>query len=337
MVNVIIPVAGLGTRLRPQTWSKPKPLVSVAGKPVLGHVLDRLTVLDLNKVVFVTGYLGDQIQEYVENTYDFDAAFVQQKEQLGQSHAVIMAREEVSGPTVILFPDMLFEADLTQLATLDADGAIFSKEVDDPRRFGVIVSENGSIRELVEKPEEPVSNRAVVGIYYFKKIEQLFDAIDFQMEHNLQQGNEYYLAAALQHMIDEGVRLTPLSVQVWEDCGKPEALLSTNRFLLDKRSQSPDIPGSVIVPPVVIDPSARIKNSVIGPYASVGEGVSIQNSIVQDSIVDDGAQIETMLLRDSIVGRQALVRGDFMRMNVGDSSDIVLAATSENHGSTRGQ
>ncbi len=335
MVNVIIPVAGLGTRLRPQTWSKPKPLVSVAGKPVLGHVLDRLTVLDINKVVFVTGYLGDQIEEYVRGHYMFEAAFVQQREQLGQSHAVIMARDEVSGPTMILFPDMLFEADLTQLSTIDADGAIFSKEVDDPRRFGVLVTENGLIRELVEKPEEPVSNLAVVGIYYFKEIENLFASIDYQMEHNLQQGNEYYLAAALQHMIDEGTKLTYLPVQVWEDCGKPEALLSTNRFLLDQHSETPQIPGSVIVPPVVVDPTATVRNSVIGPYASVGAGVTITNSIVTDSIVDDGAQIETMLLRDSIVGRQALVRGDFMRMNVGDTSDIVLAANSSN-GNARG-
>lgn len=336
MVNVIIPVAGLGTRLRPQTWSKPKPLVSVAGKPVLGHVLDRLEVLKLNKVVFVTGYLGDQIQEYVRENYSFESAFVEQQPQLGQSHAVIMARDEITGPTVILFPDMLFEADLSQLASVAADGAIFAKEVADPRRFGVIVPENGLIRELVEKPTEPVSNLAVVGIYFFKQIERLFDAIDFQIKHNLQQGNEYYLAAALQHMIDGGTRLTYLPVQVWEDCGKPEALLSTNRFLLNERSETPRIPGSVVVPPVVIDPTASIKNSVIGPYASVGKGVTIQNSIVTDSIVDDGAQIETMLLRDSIVGRHALVRGDFMRMNVGDSSDIVLAANSSSNGNISG-
>ncbi len=336
MVNVIIPVAGLGTRLRPQTWSKPKPLVSVAGKPVLGHVLDRLSVLDINKVVFVTGYLGDQIEAYVRRNYSFDASFVEQREQLGQSHAVIMARNEVSGPTVIVFPDMLFEADLSQLSSLEADGAIFAKEVDDPRRFGVIVAENGRIKDLVEKPQEFVSDLAVVGIYYFKEITTLFDAIDYQMKHNLQQGNEYYLAAALQHMIDEGTYLTYLPVQVWEDCGKPEALLSTNRFLLRQRSETPSIPGCVIVPPVVVDPTATIRNSVIGPFASVGAGVSIHNSIVTDSIVDEGAQIETMLLRDSIVGRQALVRGDFMRMNVGDSSDIVLASNGESNGNSRG-
>lgn len=336
MVNVIIPVAGLGTRLRPQTWSKPKPLVSVAGKPVLGHVLDRLAVLDLAKVVFVTGYLGDQIEAYVRKNYDFDASFVSQREQLGQSHAVHMAREEVTGPTVIVFPDMLFEADLTQLERIEADGAIFVKEVDDPRRFGVIVTENGRINELVEKPQDQISNLAVVGIYYFRKIEQLFGAIEYQMANGLQQGNEYYLAAAVQHMIDGGAYLTHLPVDVWEDCGKPEALLSTNRFLLRQGGTTPNIPGSVIVPPVVIDPSATVRNSVIGPFASVGAGVSILNSIVTDSIVDDGALIETVMLQGSIVGQNAYVRGDFMRVNVGDSSDIVLAANSEIAGSNRG-
>jgi len=336
MVNVIIPVAGLGTRLRPQTWSKPKPLVSVAGKPVLGHVLDRLSVLDLDKVVFVTGYLGDQIEQYVRDNYDFDARFVSQREQLGQSHAVHMARGVVTGPTVIVFPDMIFEADLTMLSRIDSDGAIFVKAVEDPRRFGVIVADHGRILELVEKPTNPISNLAVVGIYYFRKIESLFDAIEYQMSNDLQQGNEYYLAAALQHLIDNGMNLTHLPVEVWEDCGKPEALLSTNRFLLRKGGEIPSIPGSVIVPPVVIAPTASVRNSVIGPFASVGAGVTINNSIVTDSIVDDGAQIETVMLRGSIVGQNAYVRGDFMRVNVGDSSDIVLAANSESAGATRG-
>src|SRR5690606_14920948 len=203
-MNIIIPVAGLGTRLRPQTWSKPKPLVSVAGKPVLGHVLDRLLALPIDKVVFVTGYLGDQIEDYVRQNYRFDATFVEQKEQLGQSHAIIQARGEVTGPTLVVFPDMLFEADLEQISGLTADGALFVKEVDDPRRFGVIEVENGRITRLVEKPETMVSNLAIVGIYYFRAVEDLFDAIDYQMAHNIQTKGEYFLADAIQHMIDQG-------------------------------------------------------------------------------------------------------------------------------------
>lgn len=336
-MNVIIPVAGLGTRLRPQTWSKPKPLVSVAGKPVLGHVLDRLSRLPLDKVVFVTGYLGDQIEGYVRANYGFESAFVAQREQLGQSHAVIQARGEVSGPTLIVFPDMLFEADLEQLETTTADGALFVKEVSDPRRFGVVVVENGRICRLVEKPVDAVSNLAIVGLYYFKEAGELFDAIDFQMEHDIQSNGEYWLADAIQHMIDKGRCFTWLNVSVWEDCGKPEALLQTNRYMLQRLgNEVTPVPGAVIVPPVVIDPTATIRNSVIGPYASIGARVTVSNSIVADSIVDEDAQIETVMLARSIIGRQAYVRGDFMRVNVGDSSDIMLAGSNGNGNDGRG-
>jgi len=329
-LNVIIPVAGLGTRLRPHTWSKPKPLVSVAGKPVLGHVIDRLIALPLNTVVFVTGYLGDQIEEYVRTTYSFEAEFVEQTEPRGQSDAVIQARDLVTGPTLIVFPDMIFEADLQRLLTLTADGALFVKEVENPRRFGVVVTENGRITRLVEKPEQPISNLAVVGLYYFRRIERLFEAIEYQIAHNLQQGNEFYLATAIQHLIDEGADLTYLPVSVWEDTGTPDALLATNRYLLSHQDGSaPSIEGSVVVPPVFIDPTAQVHRSVIGPFASIGAGVCVSNSIVTDAIVDAGANIETAMLTASIVGRSALVRGEFLRVNVGDTSDIVLAAPSE--------
>ncbi|HUY99327.1 MAG TPA: sugar phosphate nucleotidyltransferase [Thermomicrobiaceae bacterium] len=336
-MNVIIPVAGLGTRLRPQTWSKPKPLVNVAGKPVLGHVLDRLLQLPLNRVVFVTGYLGDQIESYVRANYRFDAVFVEQREQLGQSDAVIQARDEVEGPTMIVFPDMLFEADLEQLETLDADGALFVKAVDDPRRFGVVVLEDGRIARLVEKPRDAISNLAVVGIYYFRDIACLFHAIDVQVRERITTGGEYYLADAIQHLIDHGARFSSLNVSVWEDCGNPDALLTTNRYMLERLGyDTPIISGAVIVPPVVIDPTATIRNAVIGPFASIGARVSVTNSIITDSIVDEGAQIETAMLTRSIIGRQAYVRGDFVRVNLGDSSDITLAGSSDSGANGRG-
>lgn len=326
-MNIIIPVAGLGKRLRPQTWSRPKPLVSVAGQPVLGHVLDRLMTLPVERAVFVTGYLGDQIEQHVRSNYDIDSHFVEQAKPLGQSHAIIQARGKVSGETLIVFPDMLFEADLRQTIDLPHDGALFVKEVEDPRKFGVVIKEGERITRLVEKPDEPVSNEAVIGIYYFKEIEALFDAIDHQMAQNLQKDGEFYIADAIQHMIDGGSSITTLPVSVWEDCGSPDALLHTNRYLLDRfgiASEPRD--GNVIIPPVVIDPSAEIKESVIGPYASIGAGVQIDHSLVRDSIVDEGAQIETAMLSESIVGRDALVTGDYLRVNVGDSSDILLAA-----------
>jgi glucose-1-phosphate thymidylyltransferase len=325
-MNIIVPVAGLGKRLRPHTWSRPKPLVSVAGQPVLGHVLDRLTTLPIDRAVFVTGYLGDQIEKYVRANYEIDSVFVEQAEPLGQSHAIIQARGSVTGETLIVFPDMLFEADLEQILALEHEGALFVKEVEDPRKFGVVVLDGDRITKLVEKPETPVSNQAVIGIYYVREIEHLFDAIDYQMRENLQKDGEFYIADAIQHLIDTGSSYTTLPVSIWEDCGSPEALLSTNRYLLERFGKEP-VPsdGNVFVSPVFVDPTAEISGSVVGPYASIGAGVQVRHSIITDSIVDEGAQIETTMLTKSIVGRDAYVSGDFIQVNVGDSSDIVLA------------
>ncbi|TVR68731.1 MAG: nucleotidyltransferase [Sphaerobacteraceae bacterium] len=326
-MNIIIPVAGLGKRLRPHTWSRPKPLVSVAGKPMLGHVLDRLLTVPVERVVFVTGYLGDQIEDHVRANYDFDVDFVEQTVPRGQSDAIIRARGKVTGETLVVFPDMLFEVDLNEAIELSHDGALFVKEVDDPRKFGVVVKDGDLITRLVEKPQEPVSNEAVIGIYYFKNIEDLFDGIDYQMENDLQKDGEFFIADAIQYMIDQGKSITTLKASVWEDCGSPEALLHTNRYLLDNFGEAPNVNGNnVILPPVVIDPSAQIEGSVIGPHASIGANVEVRDSIVRDSIVDNGAEIETAMLTASIVGREALVTGDFMRVNAGDSSDILLAA-----------
>ncbi|HUG17294.1 MAG TPA: sugar phosphate nucleotidyltransferase [Thermomicrobiales bacterium] len=329
-MNVIIPVGGLGTRLRPQTWSRPKPLVSVAGKPVLGHVLDSLTGLTLDRVVFVTGFLGDQIEEYVRSNYQYDAVFVRQEEPRGQSHAIIKARGQIAGPTIVIFPDMIFEADLESLESIDCDGAIFVKEVDDPRRFGVVVLDGDRVTHLIEKPDDPTSNLAVMGIYYVSEVRNLFRAIDAQMADDVKTKGEYFLADALQMMIDDGAHFTTIPATVWEDCGTPSALLNTNRYLLSRSDDTPNVEGSVIIPPVFIADSARIERSVIGPNASIGDNVHVDRALIRDSIVDAGAVIESAMLTRSIIGRDAFVRGEPLRVNVGDSADIDLRSTGDN-------
>lgn len=332
-MNIIIPVGGLGTRLRPQTWSRPKPLVSVAGKPVLGHVLDTLSAVDIDRAVFVTGFLGEQIEEYIRSHYHFDAVFVEQAQPLGQSHAIVQARGQVAGPTLIVFPDMVFEAPLDRLVTLDTDGAIFVKEVDDPRRFGVVMLDEGRVTRLIEKPQDPKSNLAIMGVYYVREIRQLFQAIDRQMAEGIQTKGEYYLADAVQLMIDGGAEFTTLPATVWEDCGTPDALLQTNRFLLSRSHTCPSTIDAVVVPPVFISETARVTGSVIGPNVSIGDNVVVENAIVSESIVDDGATIDSAMLTRSIVGRDAIVRGEPLRVNVGDSSDIDLRSNRENgHG-----
>lgn len=334
-MNIIIPVGGLGTRLRPQTWSRPKPLVSVAGKPVLGHVLDSLSAIEIDRAVFVTGFLGEQIEEYVRENYDFDSVFVKQDKPLGQSHAILQAREQISGPSLVIFPDMVFEAPLDELGALDTDGAIFVKEVDDPRRFGIVMLDDGRATRLIEKPQEPKSNLAIMGVYYVREIQKLFQAIDRQMAEGIQTKGEYYLADAVQLMIDDGARFVALPATVWEDCGTPDALLQTNRFLLARSHTCPTTPDAVVIPPVFIADSAKISGSVIGPDVSIGDDVVVENAIVSDSIVDAGATIESAMLTRSIVGRDAIVRGEPLRVNVGDSSDIDLRSNREN-GSSRG-
>jgi glucose-1-phosphate thymidylyltransferase len=322
-MKVIIPTAGLGTRLRPHTYSKPKPLISVAGKPVLGHILDTLGLIQIDELVFITGYLGNQIEAYVRENYSFPARFIEQTELKGQAHAIYLARDIVSGPTLILFVDTIFEADLSQLNQIDADGVIYVKEVNDPRRFGVTFIENGYITRLIEKPESGISNLAMIGLYYVRDAQWLMRAIHDLLEQNIQTKGEFYLADALQLMIDEGARFIAEPVTVWEDCGKPETVLRTNRYLLDHgRGQLGRTEGSIVIPPVYIDDSAQVVNAIIGPYVSIAAGAVVRDSIVRDSIINRDALIQSATLQNSLVGDNALVQGDFRELNVGDSSEI---------------
>lgn len=325
-MKVILPLAGLGTRLRPHTYSKPKPLVTVAGKTVLGHVLDSLAGLPIAEVIFITGYLGDQIEEYVRTHYSFPARYVEQTELRGQAHAINLASDYIDQPVLIIFVDTIVKTNLHKLLDYQGDGVLYVKEVDDPRRFGVAVIEDGRIVRLVEKPKTPVSNLAVIGVYYLQNWQLLREALRDVIAQGIQTGGEYYLADALQLMIDRNARFEAWPVEVWEDCGTVEALLQTNRYLLGHgHARLPDhTKNSVVIPPVYVAPTAKLSNSVVGPNASVGEGVTISDSIVRDSIVSDGAAISRATLETSIVGSNAIVKGSFRRVNVGDESEIDL-------------
>jgi len=323
-MKAVIPLAGLGTRLRPHTLSRPKPLVFVAGKPVLGHVLDRLAGLPIDEMIFITGYLGEQIEAYVRETYPYKARFVEQRELKGQAHAIHLAREFIDQPLLIVFVDTIFEADLSHLESLDCDGAIFVKEVKDPRRFGVAVVEDGRVARLVEKPRTPVSNLAVVGVYYLRDWKLFVDCLDELLERDIKTQGEYYLADALQLMIDRGAKLSAFPIDVWEDTGTPEALLETNRYLL--RGRSVDVDGetqdSMIIPPVIAAAGCKIVNSIVGPNVSIAAGAIVLNSIIRDSIVGEGAQVSGAVLADSIIGNNALIEWSPRRLNVSDYSQI---------------
>ena len=322
-MKVIIPLAGFGKRLRPHTYTRPKPLVNVAGKPVLGHILDRLKGLDVEEIIFIVGYLGEQIQDYVERHYDFKTQYVEQKELLGQAHAIYLAREYMKGPALIIFVDTIFDAELGDLSQLGDDGVLFVKEVEDPRRFGVVVLEDGYVTRLIEKPEGMEHKLAVIGVYYVRESEALLESIRELLERRMQTQGEYYLADAFQLMIDSGKKLSVRPVEVWEDCGKPETVLHTNRYLLEvEGGQVAPTENSVIIPPVYIAQSAKITNSILGPYVTVADRAVVRNAIVRDSVINEDAVIEDVMLSGSLIGSDAHVRRNFEKLNVGDSSVV---------------
>lgn len=326
-MDIILPVAGFGSRLRPHTWSKPKPLVTVAGKAMLAHVLDRVMPLEPGKIVFITGYLGDRIETWARENYpDTELVFVEQPEMLGQSDALYRSREHVNGDAIMIFPDALFEADFSVLESLDSDGVAFTYYVEDPSAYGVaLTNEEGHVTQIIEKPSEPVSHEAVIGIYYFEQWQELMRAIEKQFEQNLMLKGEYFIADAIQIMINEGAKFDISQISVWEDCGNVEALLDTNRYLLGAEPPSPaQRAGSLIVPPSFVHRDAVLEDAVIGPYASIGAGTLVRNSVIRDSIVEENAEIVDVILQRSVVGSKVEIHGSARSLSVGDNSKVVL-------------
>lgn len=325
-MDVILPVAGFGSRLRPHTWSKPKPLVSVAGKAMLAHVLDRVMSVKPDKLIFITGYLGDQIESWARERYtDVELVFVQQPEMLGQSDAIFRTKPYVDGDALMLFPDALFEADFSGLAEMDVDGVAFTKHVDDPSAYGVALLEDGKVTKLIEKPDEPISNEALIGIYYFRDMDDLYSAIEEQTAKKIMTKGEYFIADAIQIMIDRGATFMINQISVWEDCGNVEALLDTNRYLLSNEPPSPaQRPGSLIVPPSFVHREARLEDAVIGPYASIGAGTVVRNSVVRDSIIEEDSEIVDAILQRSVVGSKTTIHGSARSISVGDNGKVAL-------------
>lgn len=322
-MRAIIPVAGIGSRLKPHTFSTPKVLLNVGGKPIIAHILDKLLEEGINKATFVIGYLGDVIKEYVEKTYPtMKSSFIEQKSMEGLGHAIYTAIPTFDDDEIfIILGDTIFDVDLKGVFK-NKISSLGVKEVEDPRRFGVAVLKDGYVEKLVEKPQTPVSNLALVGLYYVSHKKALINCLNELVEKDIRTKGELQLTDALQIMIDKGEKVTTFPVEGWYDCGKPETLLSTNRFLLNRRSYSRKLDKVVINEPVFIADDAEISNSVIGPYTTIASGCKIKECIIRNSIVDSDAQVEKALLDNSIIGRNVLVRGTYKRLNSGDSSEI---------------
>lgn len=323
-MHAIIPVAGVGSRLRPHTYTLPKVLLNVAGKPILAHILDKLLEEGVDSATIVVGYMGDLVEEYVRSNYSFDCRFVEQPVREGLGHSIYLAREALGDePVLIILGDTIFDVDLRPVLSGE-HSSLGVKTVEDARRFGVVELQGDHVGRLIEKPDVPPTNLAIVGLYFIKHPRLLSECLIDLVENDRRTRGEYQLTDALQMMIERGEQFTTFHVDGWFDCGKPETLLETNRHLLDRMPLGRTIPGVVINPPVHISPTAQIVNAIIGPYATIAEGAVVRDSVITDSIVGSHATVEAAMLRESIIGNDAIVRGAFHRINAGASSELEL-------------
>ncbi len=321
-MRAIIPVAGVGSRLRPHTFTVPKVLLNVAGKPIIGHIMDKIIAEGFDAATIIIGYLGDDIKDYINANYSIAVDYIEQEERLGLGHAIYLSRHTISkDPILIILGDTIFDVNLKEMIS-SAYSRIGVKEVEDPRRFGVAEIRDGFIRTLIEKPEHPASNLALVGLYYIQHPDVLLDCLKEMIKKDLRTKNEYQLTDGLQMMIDRGELLEAFPIDGWFDCGKPETLLSTNRHLLDNDGTNRVPDGVVVIPPVFISPKGTVTNSIIGPYTTIADDAVVDLSIIRNSIINEGASVFSSRLSDSIIGAHAMVKGGFKRINIGDSSEL---------------
>jgi glucose-1-phosphate thymidylyltransferase len=329
-MKIILPVAGKGTRLRPHTHTKAKSLVHVAGKTVLEHIVSRLVDLPAAEFIFVTDENGGQIEHFMAKHFpELRCHYVVQKQRLGPAHAVALAAPFVAAgdDVLVVFNDTIFVADLTSIPALcrDCDGLIYSKEVEDYQRFGVNVVRDGLIVDMVEKPETPISRLAQVGLYYLKDGAAFIAAIEATIAAGETVKGEYYLPAVFMRMIRSGVRLRAPEIDAWLDCGKPETLLETNRYLLSGRHHSHgEVIDSVLIDPVHVAAGAKVRHCILGPNVSIAADSIVEESIIHDSIVNTGCEVRGMLLQETILGDAVRLVGSARRMNIGDHSQIEM-------------
>jgi len=325
-VKVIIPLAGKGTRLRPHTHITPKPMLKIAGKPVIDYVMEDLQRLgNVEQVIYITGHLKEKVEEYARTKYPFDAVFIEQKVQDGTAGAVALAREYVDQPVFIIFVDTIFDADLSVVNRTDADGIIWVKTVEDYQRFGVVVTdEDGNMTKIVEKPTTPISKRANIGLYYIRNWKLLYEGIDWTLRQPKNKG-EYYLTDAYQYMIDHGAKIKVIDVEWWYDAGEQGTLLETNRIMLEKgRARRPSsLPPDVrVIDPVYIEDDVVLSHATIGPNVAIGAGSRLDGSELRDTIIGSGSTVTNSSLTDSIIGDAAIVEGVRGQINVSDHSVV---------------
>jgi glucose-1-phosphate thymidylyltransferase len=330
-MKVVIPAAGAGKRLYPHTYTKPKPMVFVAGKPIIGHILDNMVGLDPEEVIIVVGYMKEKITSYVDANYSHafkKITYVEQEHQLGLGHSIYVTRDAVdNSPILIALGDMIFKDGYSEFMRLyrcndKCSGSIGVKNIDNPERYGIVyLNGDNTIKKLVEKPKHSTSHLGIAGVYFIEDTRRLFKALE-QLISSHPTG-EIQLTDALQLAIEDGSVYRTFEVSSWYDCGRPQSLLEVNRILLAEHKVSENgFKSAIIIEPVSIGRNAKVENSIIGPNVSISEGAVIQNSIIQDSIVGNNSEVKYMMLRSSIIGDGAILIGKSNSLNIGDSSTI---------------
>ncbi len=323
-MQVIIPLAGKGTRLRPHTHRTPKPMLRVAGRPVMDWVMDRLDGLGVEELIFITGHLKEQVEEYARSRYAIPSRFIEQTVQDGTAGAVNLARPHVHGPVMIIFVDTVFEADLSLANSSDADGIIWAKEVDDYQRFGVVVTDaDGYMTRIVEKPSTPVSRLANIGLYYIRDVEALWAGIDHVLASPANKG-EYFLTDAFQHMIEHGRRILTAPVGGWYDCGQLGTTLETNGILLAAGAAiRPEVSADVtLIDPVRVEEGCVLERCTIGPNVTLEAGTTVRDSKISGSIVGRNTMIDRSELSASMLGESTVVTDFRGQMTLGDHGEV---------------
>ena len=327
-MKVIVPLAGKGTRLLPLTKRVPKPLVHVAGRPVMDYVMDTVAGFDVEELLVITGHLKEDVERYIRTHYRIPARFVEQKTLDGTAGAINLARPWVDSPVLIIFVDTLFDADLSLIRTQAADGILWAKEVEDYQRFGVIVTDqNGYMKRIVEKPDTPVSRLANIGLYYIKDWRTLFDGITHVLGQQAGKGGEYYLTDAFQYMVDQGKKLYTASVGGWYDCGKVDTLLETNEHLLrtGRGLVPPPAPGVVIREPVRIEPGVTLASCTIGPNVTIEGGSRVEGSTVEHSLLGRDVRLVRAQVKRSVIGDGQVIEDKSVADSVMDQGELARA------------
>jgi len=331
-LKIVIPMAGFATRLRPLTWSKPKPLIPLAGGVVLDHVMDMFRSapnFDKAEFVFILGpTMGDQIRDYMAMHYPGrHVNYAVQQEMIGQSDAFWQARKFLHGPMLMAFADTLIEKDFTFVKDEKKDIVAVVKPVPDPRRFGVAeVDVSGAVTKLIEKPQDMSNNLALVGCYYFKEAEDLIAAIEEQMNKNISLKGEFYLVDAVNILLNRGFQMRTERVDVWLDAGTIDALMETNRYMLEHGRDNIDklthLKDTAIIPPVNIHPDAKVITSTLGPHVSIGAGSVVQDSKLNNAIIGQGTHIKECKLNSSLVGDNVIIKGQTGQFILGDNAQV---------------